>query len=206
MIRLLPSSYFPSITYFSKVLADDEIVLDQHEHFIRQTLRNRCLIAGPNGIQKLVIPVKHTNGLPFSMKEVRISNEQSWQRQHWRSLSAAYNRSAFFEFYQDDFYPFYHTKFEFLIDFNTELINMVIQCLGIKISVNYSEKYYPENDPSIQDYRYLSEQEKVAEFTQKAYPQVFSGKFGFIPGLSIADLLFNAGNASLNYLVTEPLP
>lgn len=206
MIRLFPSSYLPSITYFSKVLTADGIIIDQHEHFIRQTLRNRCLIAGPNGIQKLVIPVRHTKGATISMKEVRISNEQSWQRQHWRSLCAAYNRSAFFEFYQDDFYPFYHTTFNFLIDFNAELFNLVMRCLGIKNSVNYSEKYYPEKDPAIRDYRYLSDQERVAGFSQKVYPQVFSGKFGFIPGLSVADLLFNTGNASESYLVTEPLP
>jgi len=206
MIRLFPSSYLPSIIYFSRALTGDGIEIDQHEHFIRQTLRNRCLIAGPNGIQKLVIPVQHSKEPVIKLKDVRISNEQSWQRQHWRSLCAAYNRSAFFEYYQDDFYPFYHTTFNFLIDFNNELFNLVMQCLGKKHSVIYTEKYYPENDYVIQDYRYLSDQERVVGFPQKPYPQVFSGKFGFIPGLSIADLLFNTGKASVTYLAAEPLP
>jgi len=198
---LFSTSYLPPIKYISQLHSVGSLTLEVHEHFVKQTLRNRCHILSPNGIQTLIIPVEHTNRFRTPIKDLRISNNQPWQRQHWRSLCAAYQRSAFFEFYQDDLVPFYEKRQEFLLDFTSELLTVILSMLNISLRASQTEKYEIPDDFDSKDIRFMSNLSGPDTSTDFViYPQVFGYKDGFVPGLSIVDLLFNMGPAAEKYL------
>jgi hypothetical protein len=123
-----------------------------------------------------------------------------WQRQHWRSLCAAYQRSAFFEFYQDDMAPFYEKEYEFLLDFNMDLMLFLMPILKVTCKIQFTEKY-SEPGTQLNDFRFLSDTGvPFAAAEISSYPQVFGYKFGFQSGLSVIDLIFNMGSAAGSYL------
>jgi hypothetical protein len=196
---LFPCAYLPPAWYV-KMLADDQHpMLDAHEHFTKQTLRNRCHILSPNGVQALVVPVvqKHRDKTP--VKDIRIANDNPWQRQHWRSLQAAYQRSAYFEFYQDDLIYFYEKRFGFLFDLNTELMHHILKMLHIRKEITHSENFVhsPLGDPT---WIFFNRGQPVVSGNEKKFPQVFGYKYGFVAGLSIVDHLFNLGPATPDHL------
>lgn len=198
---LIATSYLPPIWYFSKLILSDKIIIDTHEHFIKQTIRNRCHILSPNGVQQLIVPVAHNNRTQKPVKEIMIANDHRWQQQHWRSLEACYRRSAYYEFYVDDFAPIYKTQFDYLIDFNTELLKLIFELLNIKKEVAFTESFVPYDTGIENDFRTKCVKGNPSSPEgEREYPQVFGFKNGFVPGLSIIDLLFNTGPAAVDYL------
>lgn len=200
--KLFPCFYLAPIAAVSEMLgADgDEILIEKFEHFPKQTYRNRASIYSPNGKLDLIIPVRRGAKVHTVMKDVRISYESDWQRLHWMSLQTSYRRSAYFEFYEDDFAPFYEKKYEFLFDFNTDLTSMLLRLLKIRKALTFTTSYQ-DNDAGIHDFRnriHPKQTYQAKEF--KPYFQVFEPKHGFLPNLSIVDLLFNQGPNSLNFL------
>lgn len=200
---LLPTAYLPPIQYYSKLIAYPEIIIEHFEHFPKQTYRNRTYIYSPNGKQNLVVPLKSRTERTLT-KDIRICYNDPWQKLHWRSFEAAYRRSPYFEYYEDDLRPFYtEPKFEFLIDLNMALIEFINTSLKINCApqpTSTYEKEYKEMD----DYRStISPKKELSSdttFKVKEYSQVFDNKHGFIPNLSIVDLLFNHGPRSVEYL------
>jgi len=177
------------------------VIIESHEYFVKQTIRNRCHILSPNGMQTLIVPVAHQNRYRTPMKDVRIANENPWQRQHWRSLTSAYQRSAFFEFYEDELSPLYEHKFDFLLDFNMKVLQFLLEQLQIQTLISHTDKYEVPVENSQSDFRMMCNNGlPMNPVGVKSYPQVFSYKEGFVPGLSVADLLFNMGPASLEYI------
>ena len=198
---LLSTAYLPPISYFRNLPTTDVVTIEKYEHFVKQTLRNRCHILSPNGIQTLIVPISHDHRQRAAIKDIRIANDQPWQRQHWRSMCAAYQRSAFFEFYQDDLAPFYERSYEFLMDLNMDLLSFLIEQLKLKQTFNYTSEYHHPSPELIDDFRILSDAGSADPSAMiKSYPQVFGYKAGFVPGLSIIDLLFNMGPATENYI------
>lgn len=197
---VLPSFYLAPIAYYSHILqTDGEILLERHEHFPKQTYRNRASIHSPNGRLDLTIPIQKTEGQKRTqMKDVRISNADDWQRQHWMTLQTSYRRSAYFEYYEDDFLRYYNRKFNFLFDFNHEFNEMILSLLKIKMDFSFTE-VYRKSYPDLLDLREVIHPKKNLPLN-KAYFQVFETKNNFIPNLSIVDLLFNQGPQSKNYL------
>jgi hypothetical protein len=128
--------------------------------------------------------------------DVKISNHSDWQTQHWRSIESAYNSSPFFEYYLDDLKPFYEKKWLFLWEFNANLQNKILDMLEIEKQIEYVGKFEPLVDKSVLDVRNLIHPKKESLITVQSYYQVFEQKMGFIPNLSIIDLLFNMGNES----------
>jgi WbqC-like protein len=198
---LLPSCYNPPIDYFLEIKnCDGKFLLDTHEHFVKQTLRSRCHILSPNGIQSLIVPVKHTDRTHSPIKDIIISDAENWQKHHWKSLITAYNGSAFFEFYRDDFYPIYHQHYKYLIDLNTELLTLITSLLNINTTINYTKEWV-KNPPS-EDFRVkYSSKSPVGDCPE--YSQVFSYKYGFTKGLSILDLIFNTGPQAHAHLLAR---
>jgi hypothetical protein len=131
-----------------------------------------------------------------------------WQKVHWGSIVSAYRRSPFFDYYSDDLSPFYHQrKWKFLIDFNREIQEVVFRLLNHRNNVQISDHYISPNivSPEFDDFRYtihpkVQRQATDKEFHPQQYQQVFQEKFGFIPNLSIVDLLFNEGPTVGKYL------
>ena len=189
---LLCSAYLPPISFFTAIKNGGDVVIEQYDNYCKQTYRNRCIIATAGGKQALTIPVVKSDSPKQLMKDVRISDHGEWRRQHWNALESAYMNSPFFMYYQDDFRTFYEKKYDFLIDFNTELTLRIMELAGIKKELKLTESY-TRNTDGIIDLRPLAEPGVQEPATPHSYWQVFKQKHGFIPNLSAVDLLFNMG-------------
>jgi len=192
---LLPCLYLPPVIFFS-CLDENGICLEVHDHYTKQTFRNRTVILGANGPLSLSIPVVKKSGTRQVMKDIRIDYSTPWQKLHWRGITSAYTASPYFEYYMDDYRPFYTKKTGYLADLNEELLEVTLKLLGTGISLERSTDFtFPvnENDPRE---AFSPKRDILAEnswFTPLPYHQVFNEKFGFVPNLGILDLLFNVG-------------
>ncbi|MVN91172.1 hypothetical protein GO816_08565 [Mucilaginibacter sp. HME9299] len=197
---VLPMFYLPPVEYFT-VLNNNKsnVLIEKHEHFPKQTYRNRAHVYTPDGLLSLVVPVIKGSKVHTAVKDVKISYDFNWQRLHWMSLQACYRRSAYFEFYEDDFARFYEDKFEYLFDYNEQLLSMILKFLKLPAKLTYTEEYHRAYD-NLADYRNSIHPKKDAAFEQKPYFQVFEERKGFLKNLSIVDLLFNQGPQAMNYL------
>ena len=196
---LLSSAYLAPISYYTKLLQYDKVYIEQYDHYQKQTYRNRCLIASPNGVQALTIPVVKPDVPKAYMRDIRISDHGNWRHLHWQALVSSYHRTPFFEFYADDFAPFYEKRYEFLLDFNEVLQETVCSLMGIESKYELTVAYETSAD-GIDDFRRLVEPSRDSSFLVRPYYQMFSERREFRPNLSIVDLLFNMGPESILYL------
>ena len=204
----LSSAYFGSIQYYSKLSSYQHIIVENEENYQKQSYRNRCIILAANGPLILSVPVADGPNTKSKMKDLQLSYDHNWQRLHWRSIVSAYNNSPFFEYYADDLLPFFNEKkWKFLIDFNTEIQQTILELTDLKTNIHFSEDYIPENEipENVKDYRYSihpkpTKQKEDEHFMAKEYAQVFQEKYGFVANLSILDLLFNEGPRTLELL------
>ena len=200
---LIHPTYFPSISHYVAILQADSVTLEMEDNFQKQTNRNRMYIYSPNGIQMLNIPIKHSKDKHQKYKDVRIENDFGWQKNHFKSLEAAYRTSPFIEYFEDDFRPLFEKKHEFIMDLNLEIFELVNESLGIQIATEKTAEYFHEV-PNYIDFRYLANGKK--DTTQlEEYTQVFGDKHGFINNLSILDLLFNEGRYAVDYLKNQQI-
>lgn len=186
--------------YFA-VLLTGETFIDGEERYQKQSYRNRAVIMNGNGVLNLIIPTVHDQKMGV-VKEVRIEYVTPWQRAHWRSIESAYNNTPFYLYYKDALKPFFEQKFDYLFDFNTQLTQTLLKLLQVAVNVGFTQSFSPYEDDDLRleihpkkarkpDYRYR---------LNNPYYQVFEDKFGFIPNLSVIDLLFNEGPQAANYL------
>lgn len=199
-IAYLSTAYLAPIQYYSKLTAYDEIRIEAEENYPKQTYRNRCLIASANGVQTLSVPVEKPATLKAPTRDIRISDHGNWRHLHWHALVSAYNMSPFFEYYVDDFRPFYEKPYHFLIDYNDALQATICALLDLHPHIVRTKRY----DPSpANDFRTAIDPRRPhpdEAFTPRPYYQVFRNKHGFLPNLSIVDLLFNMGPEAVLFL------
>jgi hypothetical protein len=201
---LLHPTYFPSVSHFVALSKADSVTFEVEDNFQKQTNRNRMYIYSPNGIQLLNIPVKHTKTAHHKFKDTKIEHAFDWQKQHFKSLEAAYRTSPFFEYFEDDIRPVFEQKHTFMMDLNFKILEIVSDCLGMPLQYDKTEEYFHEVVSGVQDLRHLANGKKdTSEF--EPYTQVFGDKHGFINNLSILDLLFNEGRYALDYLKRQTL-
>ncbi len=197
---ILTSAYLPPIHYFTKLYAAPYIIEERHDHYVKQTYRNRCVIAGPNGAQALTIPVEHGGMQKATTGEMRISEHGNWRHLHWNALVSAYDSSPYFFYYADDFRPFYEQHYEYLADFNAALMGKVCELLDLSPNIQVSSSYIDAIPSETDDFRELirpkTDYAKDNHFRPVPYYQVFRERTGFLPNLSIVDLLFNMGPES----------
>ncbi|TWV13288.1 WbqC family protein [Bacteroidaceae bacterium HV4-6-C5C] len=198
----LSSAYLAPIEYYSKLLKYDQVFIEQYDNYTKQTYRNRCTIASTSGELALSIPVIKPDAPKCPMRDIRISDHGNWRHLHWNALFSSYNHTPFFEFYRDDFQPFYEKKYSFLIDFNSELCNLVCSLIDIQPTISYTEEYKTKLSLDEEDFRERIHPKKDwrtedTDFISRSYYQVFQEQQGFLPNLSIIDLLFNMGPESL---------
>ena len=191
---LLPTAYLAPISYYAILLQHPNCSVELHEHFIKQSIRNRCDIYGANGKLRLSIPKERKGSSKTIIENLKISYKQNWQKQHWNAIESAYNSSPFFEYYKDKLKPFFEAKEEYLIDFNSKLKKEILSILHSDNTIKKTTKYLHKGD--FFDLRNYTWEIK----NQEKYDQVFMEKKGFIPNLSILDLLFNLGPESTDYL------
>lgn len=200
---LIHPSYFPSISHFVAISQCDLVTFEMDDNFQKQTNRNRMYIYSPNGIQLLNIPVKHSKTAHQKTKEIKIENDFDWQKQHFKSLEAAYRSSPFFEYFEDDIASIFQKKHTFLMDLNLETMAIVSKCLGLEFDYNETTEYFHEVKDKT-DFRSLVNGKKdTAVF--EPYTQVFEEKHGYLNNLSILDLLFNEGRYALDYLKKQEI-
>lgn len=192
--------YLAPIEYYSLLFRAPKAIIEIHDNYQKQSYRNRCVIAGANGAMTLSIPIEKPATLKCPMKDIRIAEHGNWRHLHWNAIISAYNSTPFFEYYEDDFRPFYQKKYTFLHDFNEELRQLVCRLIGIETPITYSEEYIFELPDDILDVRETVHPKKPPIAQTSEYYQVFAEKNGFIPNLSIVDVLFNMGNEARLYL------
>jgi len=200
---LLSTAYLPPISWMALAMQSGNIRIEIHETYPKQTFRNRCRIATSSGILGLTVPVNRTNGNHTITRDIGIDNSKGWQLLHWRSIITAYNKTPYFLFYRDLFEPLYLKKQERLIDFNRELFTVLLKGLQARnVDLYFTDQY--EISPDSIDMRNcfhprLSPRQGITLGLPR-YIQAFESNHGFIPDLSIIDLLFNLGPDALPYL------
>ena len=205
-VALLTSAYFGPIQWYQKLCCYDTVYIEQHDSFVKQTYRNRCVIASANGPLPLTVPIER------AADDIRISDHGNWRHVHRQAVISAYGESPFFEFYADDILPLFEQRWELLYDFNLAITRTMCRLLDIEPDIRLTPTYAPTGrgvppyvpQPAVvSDYRESirpRHPQADACFTPRPYYQVYSQRHGFLPNLSILDLLFNMGNESLLYL------
>ncbi len=205
-VCLLSSAYLAPVQYYTKLYAYAEVYIEAYGHYVKQTYRNRCLIASPSGVQALTVPVAKPAADKCPVKDIRVSDHGNWRRVHWNALETAYRSSPFFEYYADDFLPFYTRKWDFLFDFNEAIRAKVCELMDLHPQVARTASYgfAGSGAAPADDFREAISPNTPpgddADFVPCAYHQVFRDRHGFLPNLSVADLLFNMGPESLSVL------
>ena len=203
---LLSSTYFGPVQWYQKLARGGVCLVERHDHFIKQTYRNRCVIATTQGPQALTVPVESPQGLRIDkteMKDVRVSDHGAWRHLHWQALQSAYGESPFFEYYADDIKPFFQQRWDNLFDFNLAITLKLCELLDIRPNLQLTDQYADADKLQADDFRDAIRPKKPLpdpSFVATPYYQVYQQKHGFQPNLSILDLLFNEGNEAIFFL------
>ena len=199
---LLETQFFPTIACFYRLIQYPTVILEKHEYFQKTSYRNRCHIATAQGIQTLSVPLKKGKNQQQIISEVQISNDVNWQRAHWKTLQTAYGNAPYWEHYAPVFEPFFIKKYDFLFDYNLEILQTLFKVLKLEKTTMLSlSSTYESIFTEGVDFRNKFNP-KNGENKATRYAQVFEDRNGFIPNLSILDLLFCCGKQSLDRLKT----
>jgi hypothetical protein len=206
---LLPLSYLGPLQLYCRFYDSRKVVVELNDTYQKQSYRNRCLIYGANGRLSLNIPVKHEKGKKLKYRDIQIDYATDWRRLHWKGIVSAYNSSPYFEYYKDIFEPYYKKQFNFLTELNIQLHTEVLKILKLPIKPEFTEQFYPvetavsevgiakDYSGDVLDLRALIHPKidfvDDTGFRNIEYTQVFTEVHGFIPNLSILDLIFNMG-------------
>ncbi len=201
MTACLSIAYFPNVQYLTKFLLHESIIIESLESYSKQSYRNRCVILTANGLQTLSVPVHFKNNM--KIKDVRIDYSEDWQRNHYRAIMSAYNKSAFYEYFEDEIRNIIYSASDFLFDLNLQSIEFILKCFGIPTNYTLSEEFLKDGD--FIDYRdsihpKKRKQKPDNDFAASEYTQVFADRFSFSPNLSALDLLFNEGPLAITTL------
>lgn len=198
---LLSSAYFGPVQWYQKLHRYGRVLIEQYDSFVKQTYRNRCIIATANGPLSLTVPTERATSPEGRL--TRISEHGNWRHLHWNAIVSAYGESPFFEYYADDIHPFFERRQTFLYDFNMEITLKMCELLDICPHIALTEQYIDSPNNYIDDFRNAirpKHPEPDSLFRPLPYYQVYSLRHGFMPNMSILDLLFNMGNESIFYL------
>ena len=216
MLILTELHYHPPVALFAELLHADGILLEAHEHYRKQTYRNRCLIRTAQGVQPLTVPVIDGNRAEkVTAAAIEIDYRQNWIHRHWRTLQTAYGNSPYFEYYADYFHDIYVRKPVLLFDLNQQFLQLLLRCFRLPLPITLTTEYHaqypitqPPSSQSIIDRRDWLTPKAASHPSQpdtpaasslvRPYPQVFGP--GFEPGLSALDLLFSQGPAAGTFL------
>lgn len=208
---ILSSAYLAPVQYYTKFLLYDRIFIEGYEHYVKQSYRNRTVIATAAGRLSLTVPVEKEEGGKTQMKDVRLSDHGNWRHVHWNAFEAGYRQSPFFDYYADGLRRIFDRPYRYLFDFNMELCRWACEQIDITPRL-HATSAYESADAATDDLREaihpkVKGSNPDACFAPLPYYQVFEQKNGFLPNLSIVDLLFNMGPESILVLrrsITAP--
>lgn len=199
---LIELHYLPSIQYLSQIIVHDHIVIEQQENYQKGSYRNRCHLAGANGLLRLSVPLAGGKNQQQPIDEVGIDNSQDWQTQHWRSIQSAYGKTPFFEHYADEFRPFFQKQYTLLFEWNRDLLLQILEALDIETTISWTKEYNLAPPVGVKDLRnsISPKDTNTKAFSPMKYPQAFEQKNGFLANLSILDLIFCMGPQTIQIL------
>lgn len=194
---LIELHYLPCIQYFTKLMKYETVYIEQFEHYQKGAYRNRCHVSTANNVQQLSIPLGKGKNEQQLITEVTIAHQIKWQHQHWTSIKSAYGRAPYWEFYSDYLSPFFHKKYKSLFDLNWDLLEQLIELLQLEVDLKKTTDYNVKPSEML-DFRNaihpnLRKRKVDPHFAPKPYNQVFEERTGFLPNLTILDLLFCTG-------------
>ena len=198
MNLILSLAYLPNTQYFSKLLTYENIILEIHDTYQKQSYRNRATILGANGKLDLVIPVKRPQGNNTETRNILIDYDMPWQQTHWKAIVSAYKSSPFFDIFEPELKPFFRKKEKYLLDWNLILLNALLEMTSTKITFTTSTDFIMSPSSDQNDFRDKIHPKKRMQAPDTSYKpapyfQVFNDKFGYVPNLSFIDILFNEG-------------
>jgi hypothetical protein len=218
MNSIVDLQYFAPVILYKIANKSSNIVFEQCEYYQKMSFRNRCQIAGAEGLVNLSVPLEKGRDQKTLMRDVRISDFQPWQARHWKTIVSCYSRSPWFEFYRDDLERLYKKPFDFLIDWNRACFEWTAGILKMPVSMSLTEEYRREYEPS----EWMDWRGRIlpknrgrdvvgglpdagaggdsGDGSPLKYRQVFEERTGFIPNLSILDLLFCEGKRAAELL------
>ncbi|MBK6931191.1 MAG: WbqC family protein [Saprospirales bacterium] len=204
---VLELHYLPPVSWMALAAHAGAVRLEACEHYQKGSFRNRCLIAGPNGTQRLSIPLRKGKHQQTPVRAVRLAYDEPWQQVHWRSIQAAYGNAPYFDHFAGELEQFYQNRLEFLFDFNLGLLQFLLKNLGLSPEIACTESYSDKNSEDFPagrlDFKNTISPKRTPPprwFYPAPYPQVFTERHGFLPDLSSLDLLFCCGKQSTQVL------
>lgn len=190
---LIDNHYFFNISYL-KFLNNIEITLFPQNLYSKGWYNNRCDIVGANGIINLSIPLKGGRNQRMALTDVKIMYESNWQKQHLKAISSCYGNAPYFDYYYPILQNFYNKKYDSLFDSNLATLEIVCSTLKLNTNIRISETTIPSKD--IVFTKQNIAENKLLNTSNYKYPQVFEDRLGFVPNLSIIDLLMCMGPES----------
>ncbi|WP_258105393.1 WbqC family protein [Marinoscillum sp. MHG1-6] len=197
---LIEPHYLGSLEYYTLLTKYQEVTLEIHQNFTKQSYKNRCYILTAQGVMPLMVPVKFGNRTPY--KEVKIDNTQSWKRDHWGAIYSGYGKSPFFEYFADDLQHILQIKHDFLLDLNVDFMTFCLKVLRVNITFDFTNEYIQTSESSYTDFREVLHPKKHFADRKIYIPNSYGQNFGneFAPNLSILDLMLMMGTESVDIL------
>jgi hypothetical protein len=198
---LIELQYLPSIAFFSNIEGKEKLILEAKEFFEKQTYRNRCHLLSSQQIEILTVPLQGANK-KIKSRDIKIDNNQNWNKKHWRSIQTCYGKSPFFEFFANEFQTIYEKEYNFLWDLNLDLLTICLKITGQKIKITESVSYEKNISGNVMDARSLIHPKKPDNLNRLYKPTAYGQSFGnnFEPNLSVIDLLMNEGPNAKNVI------
>lgn len=184
-------------------LPGDILLLEAHEHYRKGSYRNRCHVAGANGIHRLSIPLRKGKNQQMPIREVQLARDTPWPRTHWRTLVSAYGNSPFFPHYADTLLPLFESDVSTLWAWNEQFLYWILEQVHLPGKLQFTERYVPQLPPEVCDWRDVIRpgiDQIPPGIKLVPYGQVFADRYGFLAGLSILDALFCLGPATIGLL------
>jgi len=192
---LFPVAYAPSIRYLQDLVKAQHVIWDIHEHWIKQTIRNRCEIAASDGKLSLVIPIKHVQNKQ-ALGAIEVDDKQPWRRNHWRTLKTCYQNAPYFQDYAFELEGIFESKTRHLVAFNHSILQVFQEAWDLPLRLDWSMEFNPYTKDDLRLEDWFERKEHMPR-----YYQVFQIQKPFIPNLSCFDLLFNEGPLGRNWIL-----
>ena len=205
MKLIIENQYLSPICFYSFLNKGFHVIFEEYDNYQKMSFRNRCIVAGPAGPISLSIPLQGGRDQKIISRDVRIANRYNWQDQHWRTIQSCYNRAPWFEHFSPGLEKYYRTEYESLTKWNFDLFKLMLSMLEFNLEIDLTKTWQEEYDQ--QEYLDLRNQilpRNYKKFPCQEYQQVFAEKTGFLPNLSILDILFCKGKNAIKSLDMVP--
>ncbi|MBN2056712.1 WbqC family protein [bacterium] len=221
-VVILQPGYLPWLGFFDQLDLAHTFVIYDDVQYDRRGWRNRNRVKTPTGPCWLTVPVEQKGAFHQTVLSTRIAAGE-WRRKHLGTLARNYRPAPFFDRYYPAFEEILQEPFEFLVDLDLALIELIAAELGIVTTMVRSSGLSIQGgktDRLVEICRYLGATHYLTgnaahnyidlgrfgecgirvEFHDYVHPE-YRQQFGaFLPYLSIVDLLFNHGPDSLDIL------